>query len=68
MLRWAEHGLTRVTHVLNAAKTRVLTFEELCTHHPSLVGRGVTRACVERMFRSVRTNLTRWQHTLADGP
>jgi len=68
MLRWAEHGLTRVTHVLNAAKTRVLTFEELCTHHPSLVGRGATRACVKRMFRSVRTNLTRWQHTLADGP
>ena len=45
--------MTRVTHVLNAAKTRVLTLEELCTHHPSLVGRGATRACVERMFTSV---------------
>ena len=34
MLRWAAHGVTRVTHVLNAAKTRVLTFQELCTHYP----------------------------------
>ena len=46
MLRWAEHGVTRVTHVLNAARTHVLTFEELCTRYPNLVGRGTTRTCV----------------------
>ena len=48
MLRWAGHGVTRVTHVLNATNTRVLTFEQLCTHYPNLVGRGATRACVKR--------------------
>ena len=68
MLRWAGHGVTRVTHVLNAAKTRVLTFEQLCTRYPNLVGRGATRTCVKRMFGSIRTNLHRWQYTLADGP
>ena len=68
MLRWAGHGVTRVTHVLNAAKTRVLTFEQLCTRYPNLVGRGATRTCVKRMFGSIRTNLHRWQHTLAGGP
>jgi hypothetical protein len=62
------HGVTRVTHVLNAAKTRVLTFEQLCTRYPNLVGRGATRTCVKRMFGSIRTNLHRWQHTLAGGP
>ena len=68
MLRWAGHGVTRVTHVLNATNTRVLTFEQLCTHYPDLVGRGSTRACVKRMFGSIRDNLHRWQYTLADGP
>ena len=69
MLRWrAGHGVTRVTHVLNAAKTRVLTFEQLCTRYPNLVGRGATRTCVKRMFGSIRANLHRWQYTLADGP
>ena len=57
MLRWARHGVTRVTHVLNAAKTHVLTLEELCSHYPNLVGRGATRACVERMFTSISANL-----------
>ena len=70
MLRWAGHGVTRVTHVLNAARTHVLTFEELCTRYPNLVGRGTTRTCVKRMFGSVsvRANLPRWQYTLARGP
>ena len=62
------HGVTRVTHVLNAAKTRVLTFEQLCSRYPNLAGRGATRACVKRMFGSIRTNLHRWHYTLADGP
>ena len=57
MLRWAGHGVTRVTHVLNATHTRVLTFEQLCSRYPNLVGRGATRACVKRMFGSIRTNL-----------
>ena len=48
MLRWAKHGVTRVAHVLNETSTRVLKFEELCTHHPNLVGRGATRDCVKR--------------------
>ena len=70
MLRWAGHGVTRVTHVLNAARTHVLTFEELCTRYPNLVGRGTTRTCVKRMFGSVsvRANLPGWQYTLARGP
>ena len=50
MLRWAKHGVTRVAHVLNETNTRVLSFEELCTHHPNLVGRGATRDCVRRMI------------------
>jgi hypothetical protein len=57
MLRWAGHGVTRVTHVLNATHARVLTFEQLCSRYPNLVGRGATRACVKRMFGSIRTNL-----------
>ena len=46
----------------------MLTFEQLCTRYPSLVGRGATHACVKRMFGSIRTNLHKWQYTLADGP
>ena len=46
----------------------MLEFEELCTHHPDLVGQGATRACVKRMFEGIRSNLHRWQHTLAAGP
>ena len=53
MLRWAKHGVTRVAHVLNETSTRVLKFEELCTHHPNLVGRGATRDCVKRMFERI---------------
>ena len=68
MLRWAAHGVTRVTHVLDATKTRVLTFEELCTHYPNLVGKGPTRDGVARMFRSISANLYRWERTLAGGP
>ena len=68
VLRWAKHGITRVVHVLDATSTRVLEFEELCTHHPDLVGRGATRACVKRMFTKVRSNLHRWQPTLTKGP
>ena len=67
MLRWAKHGVTRVAHVLNAAHTRVLEFEELCAHRPNLVGRGATRACVKRMFETIRSNLRRWRCTLAAG-
>ena len=29
---------------------------------------GTTRACVKRMFGSIRANLHRWQYTLAGGP
>ena len=68
MLRWARQGVTRVTHVLNAAKTHVLTLEELCSHYPNLVGRGATRACVERMFTTISANLLRWRYTLTGGP
>ena len=68
MLRWARHGVTRVAHVLNETNTRVLRFEELCTHHPNLVGRGATRDCVERMFERINSNLRRWQYTLSNGP
>ena len=68
MLRWARHGVTRVAHVLNAASTRVLTFRELCTSHPNLVGRGATRDRVRRMFAGITTNLRTWHSTLAGGP
>ena len=68
MLRWATHGVTRVTHVLNAAETRVLTYQELCTHYPNLVGAGPTRDRVARMFKAITANLRRWEHTLAHGP
>ena len=67
-LRWARHGVTRVAHVLNRTHTRVLNFEELCAHHPNLVGRGSTRDCVKRMFEGVRANLHKWQYTLSAGP
>ena len=60
--------MTRVAHVLNRTNTRVLSFEELCTHHPNLVGRGSTRDCVKRMFERVRSNLHKWQYTLSGGP
>ena len=68
MLRWAGHRVTRVAHVLNAANTRVLTFRELCTRHPNLVGRGATRDRVRRMFDGITANLRRWHHTLAASP
>jgi len=68
MIRWAGHGVTRVAHVLNAANTRVLTFRELCTHHPNLVSRGATRDRVRRMFDGITANLRGWHRTLAAGP
>jgi hypothetical protein len=68
MIRWAGHGVTRVAHVLNAANTRVLTFRELCTHHPNLVGRGATRDRVRRMFDGITANLHGLHRTLAAGP
>ena len=39
-----------------------------CSHYPNLVGRGATRACVERMFTSISANLLRWRYTLTAGP
>ena len=67
MLRWAAHGVARVSHVLHAAGRRLLTFEELDARYPGLAG-GAARDRVRAMYREIQRNLHRWEHTLAAGP
>ena len=67
MVRWAAHGVARVSHVLHATGRRLLTFEELDARYPGLAT-GAARDRVRAMYGEIQKNMHRWEHTLAAGP
>ena len=67
MIRWAAHGVARVSHVLHATGRRLLTFEELDARYPVLAT-GAARDRVRAMYGEIQKNMHRWEHTLAAGP
>ena len=68
MLRWAEHGITRVAHVLDASGRRVATLDQLLQRHPDLVAAAYPRGRATIAHALMVKNLRRWKSTLEQGP